>query len=207
MTTPIRTTIVIAALCAAATVVHGEGNLSGIDVTIKKQNSGAVVYHGRTDAQGKFATPNVEAGAYNVELRAPKDAQLNTKSIAIAINTGKGATRNSSAAADHLKGGVAMALDIAQSAKLSGQLTPSARGVVTQADAPAPKGYEKVNANVKVSNGKRYVWVPPPLGSNMGGKWVPEGSDEAHLSNSNKKGEDAEVLRHIQDQSGNIGSR
>lgn len=54
---------------------------------------------------------------------------------------------------------------------------------------------EKVRANVKVMNGKRFVWVPAPIGSHMGGKWVEEGSEEAVLSTSNKKGGDGEVLR------------
>ena len=32
------------------------------------------------------------------------------------------------------------------------------------------------NANVKIINGKRYVWMPAVTGSNMPGRWVPEGS-------------------------------
>ena len=55
-----------------------------------------------------------------------------------------------------------------------------------------------MKAIVKVINGKRYVWVPGPIGSNMGGRWVEEGSEAAALSVSNKKGNDGEVLRKLQ---------
>ena len=34
-------------------------------------------------------------------------------------------------------------------------------------------------ANVKTINGKRYIWVPGQLGSNMSGHWVLEDSREA----------------------------
>ncbi len=70
-----------------------------------------------------------------------------------------------------------------------------------------PVGYEEVKANVKVINGKRHVWVPGAIGSNMGGKWVEEGTEGAALSTSNKKGHDGQVLQHIVDQAGNVGRR
>ncbi|MDQ3313551.1 MAG: carboxypeptidase-like regulatory domain-containing protein [Verrucomicrobiota bacterium] len=194
----------LGAALLGATAAYGQDNLSGIEVTIKNQNGGALVYRGRTDAQGKFATPSVAPGAYSVEMRK-KAGTIHAKSVAISISNGKGTNRNSSAATEHLQGGVAMTVDVAKATKLSGQITSSG-ATVGHSDAAAPKGYEKVNANVKVMNGKRYVWVPAPLGSNMGGKWVPEGSDEARLSTSNKKGEDTEVLHRIQDQAGNVGS-
>ncbi len=35
------------------------------------------------------------------------------------------------------------------------------------------------NPNVKIINGKRYVYIAPHLGSNMPARWVPEDSAEA----------------------------
>ncbi|CAN5731969.1 hypothetical protein BH20VER1_BH20VER1_12510 [soil metagenome] len=96
-------------------------------------------------------------------------------------------------------------MDVPKAAKLSGQVTSSR--AVAASTAAVPPGMERVRANVKVINGKRHVWVPAPIGSNMGGRWVEEGNEGAALSTSNKKGEDGQVLRHIQEQAGNVGSR
>jgi hypothetical protein len=40
------------------------------------------------------------------------------------------------------------------------------------------------NENVKIINGKRYVYVHQELGSNIPGRWVPEDSAEAQLARS-----------------------
>lgn len=99
-----------------------------------------------------------------------------------------------------------MSVEVPKAARLSGKVSAAA-GVAAADTAPAPAGYEKVKANVKVINGKRHVWVPAPIGSNMGGKWVEEGTEGAVLNTSNKKGGDAEVLTKIVDQAGNVGQR
>ncbi|MBA3832272.1 MAG: hypothetical protein H0X34_10340 [Chthoniobacterales bacterium] len=36
--------------------------------------------------------------------------------------------------------------------------------------------------NVKIINGKRYVFVAPELGSNIPGRWVPESSPAAQMA-------------------------
>lgn len=200
--TPFRTLIIVAAL--AVIPAAGAASVAGLDVIVKKE--GKPVYTGKTDARGSFSTGNLDAGAYNVEFRAPKSLSLRGQTVSISVSAGKGAPRQSNSDGKHLHGGVAMMVDVAKPAKLNGQITSSA-GVASESSKPVPAGYERVKANVKVINGKRYVWVPGPIGSNMGGKWVEEGTDAAALSTSNKKGGDAEVLRHIQDQAGNVGQR
>ena len=195
--------LLLAAVLVVAPAVHA-ANVAGLDVTIKRD--GKPVYRGQTDASGKFSTANLEPGAYNVEFRAPKSLNLRGQQLAISVVTGKGAPIKSNADGKHLQGGVAMNVEVAKATKLSGQVT-SAVGVAAESTKPVPAGYERVKANVKVINGKRYVWVPAPIGSNMGGKWVEEGTEGAVLSTSNKKGGDAEVLSRIQDQAGNVGQR
>ena len=202
MKIPLRHLLVAAALAVAGPAYSA--SVPGLDVTVTQ--NGKSVYRGKTDAAGSFSTANLEPGTYNVEFRAPKSLILRGQQLSISVAAGKGAPRTSNADGKHMQGGVAMSVEVPRSAKLSGQVSAAA-GVASGDNAPAPKGYEKVKANVKVINGKRHVWVPAPIGSNMGGKWVEEGSDEARLSTSNKKGEDNQVLRSIQDQSSNVGHR
>ncbi|MDQ3119515.1 MAG: carboxypeptidase-like regulatory domain-containing protein [Verrucomicrobiota bacterium] len=202
MKTLLRRLMIIAAIAAAATV-HG-ASVPGLDVTVKKH--GKAVYHGKTDAAGNFSTANLEPGAYSVEVRSPKTVNLKGQQLSISVTAGKEKPRQSNADGSHLQAGVAMTVDVSRPAKLNGKVNSTGR-VAAEKTGTVPAGYERVKANVKVINGKRYVWVPGAIGSNMGGKWVEEGSDEAALSTSNKKGGDGQVLQHIQDQSSNIGRR
>lgn len=198
MKTPLRNLVIAISMAAAGNVY---ANVGGVDVTVKK--GGKAVYKAKTDTTGSFNTGALEPGAYSVEFRAPGSMNLKGQKLAIAITPGKGAPMQSSADGAHLQGGVAMNVDVAKTARLSGQVTQAGRVV----EAKTPDGMEKVKGNVKVINGKRHVWVPAPIGSNMGGRWVEEGTEGAALSTSNKKGGDGAVLRSIQDQSSNVGGR
>ena len=189
------------AILSAFVVSAASANVAGLDITVKK--NGKAVFKGKTDTRGNFTTGALDAGAYSVELRSPGSMDLKGQKLAISVTAGKNAPLQSTANGAHLRAGVAMTVDVDKTAPLRGQVTQAGRVV----EAPAPEGYEKVRANVKVINGKRHVWVPAPLGSNMGGRWVEEGTEGAVLKTSNKKGGDAEVLQKIQDQAGNIGQR
>jgi hypothetical protein len=188
------------ALAPAATAA----SVSGVDVIVKK--GGTAVYKTKTDASGSFSTGSVEPGSYNLEFRAPQSLKLHSQQLTISVTAGKDAPRQSNAQGKYLQSGVAMVVDVSRASKLTGQVATS--GVAkAESSGPAPAGTEKVKANVKMINGKRYVWVPGPIGSNIGGKWVEEGTEGAALSTSNKKGGDREVLQRVQDQSANVGRR
>jgi len=195
--------ILFAAAMLSAVATMPAAALSGIDVTVK--NEGKTVARAKTDAAGKFATADLGAGSYNVEFRAPKGSDLKGQNLSISLAAGKD-ERRAEAKGEHLPAGVALNMELPKTGKLSGQIR-AGQGTVARANETGPAGMEKVKANVKVINGKRHVWVPGPIGSNMGGRWAEEGSDAAALSTSNKKAGDGEVLRRIQDQSGNIGNR
>jgi hypothetical protein len=188
-------------ILSAFVVSTASANIGGLDITVKK--NGKAVFKGKTDTTGSFTTGALEPGSYNVELRSPASMDLKGQKLAISVTAGKGAPTQSTANGAHLKGGVAMTVDMNKTAPLRGQVTQAGRVV----EQKAPEGYEKVRANVKVINGKRHVWVPAPIGSNMGGRWVEEGTEGAVINTSNKKGGDAEVLTRIQDQAGNVGQR
>jgi hypothetical protein len=55
------------------------------------------------------------------------------------------------------------------------------------------------NAHVKMINGKRYVWLPPSTGSNLPGRWVPEGSAGP---GSNVQSMSPDAVRQLQDSGG-----
>jgi hypothetical protein len=193
MKTSLRNTLlVLSAFVASA----ASANVAGLDITVKK--NGKAVYQGKTDARGNFTTGALDAGSYNVELRSPASMDLKGQKLAITVAAGKNAPLQSTANGAHLRGGVAMTVDTNKTAQLRGQVTQAGRVV----EGTAPEGYEKVRANVKVINGKRHVWVPAPIGSNMGGRWVEEGTEGAVLKTSNRRGGDGEVLSRIQDMSG-----
>ena len=196
----LRTLLVVCAAAAVAT--SNAANLAGIDVIVKKD--GKTVSRARTDNSGNFATANLEPGSYNVEFRAQNASALRGQQLAITVAAGKQKPRQATASGKHLGGGVAIAMEVPKSAKLSGRIIRT-RAEVAQATIKVPEGMEAVKANVKVINGKQHVWVPAPIGSNMGGRWVEAGTEGAALSTSNRKGGDGQVLRSVQDQSSNVG--
>jgi len=200
MNSPIRQLGLTVSAVFFAANLHA-ANVAGVDVIVKK--NGKPMYQGKTDARGNFTTGNLETGAYNVEFRSPKSVDLKGQQLSISVTAGKDAPRQSNADGNQLRSGVAMSIDVARPAKLTGQVSSLAAAAKTQ----GPAGMEAVRANVKVINGKPHVWVPGPIGSNIGGRWVEEGTEGAALRTSNKKGGDAQVLRSIQDQAGNIGNR
>lgn len=185
--------LVLMALAVAA-ADSARANVSGLDVTVRKD--GKAFYQGKTDTSGSFATNSLEPGAYSVELRAPKSMNLKGQKLAISVSMGKHGRRDSRAEGAHLQSGVALAVDVPKTSRLSGQVTQASR--VAEASTKVPEGMEKVKANVKVINGKRHVWVPGPIGSNIGGRWVEEGSEAAALATTNRKGGDGDFLRRMQ---------
>jgi hypothetical protein len=201
MKMPLHHLIICAAFALAPTAFAA--SVPGLDVTVKKD--GKAVYKAKTDASGSFSTGSLEPGSYNVEFRAPQAMKMHSQTLEISVTAGKQPPRKSTAEGKYMQAGVALNVDVSKASKLTGKV--DARGGVARSDvgAPAPAGMEKVRANIKVINGKRYVWVPGPIGSNIGGRWVEEGTEGAALSTSNKKGGDTQVLQHIQEQSRNVG--
>ena len=181
----------------ALLLVHSglAASTSGVQITAKEKSSGKVVYQGQTSVGGKFATPALQSGSYIFEFTS-KDAAGFKVAMSGPRNAKQTAGRGNRVVFD---------VEMGKAAKVNGQVMSASAVVETPEKKGAPM--EKVRANVKVINGKQYVWVPAPLGSNMGGKWVEEGTEGAVLRDTNRKGGDSEVLRHIQDQSANIGQR
>lgn len=187
-------------LLSVALSVAAAYGAPALQVSVKESSTGKMVYQGSTDAKGGFKTGNLQPGGYTIEFRTgSKDTAADQLSVALAGI--KGPAKQSA-----ISGGLAMNVQIGPASAINGKVTLKQSAAASGGTA-VPAGTEKVRANVKVMNGKRYVWVPGNIDSRMGGKWVEEGSDEARLSTSNKKGGDSDFLRNRQDQSGNIGQR
>ena len=151
--------ILLSVLLVAATTAFGA--LPPVDVTVSDA-SGKVAFRGKTGANGTFSTPKLQPGNYVVQFNSSKVKGDH----AIVVSAGKKkVTADAVAAEKFAKGGIAMRVDVGSGLNITGQVAE-----VGVAEAGAG------NAKVKIINGKRYVWVGSEMGSNLGGRWVEEGS-------------------------------
>lgn len=162
--------IVCSLLFAAAAIAHG-GAVPPIDVTVADP-AGKVAYKGKTAANGTFATGKLQPGNYVVQFNA-NNAAAKGGQYAIVVSAGKKKVSADAVAGDKFgKGGVAMKVDVDAGLNITGQVVPAN---VTAASSG--------NAKTKIVNGKKYVWIGPETGSNMGGRWVEEGQANRQDSN------------------------
>ena len=182
MKNPLRNTLLILSACVVTSA--SAANMSGVDVTAKEKRSGKVVFQGKTDAGGKFATTALQPGKYVIELRSKQP-----QGFQVALGGAKTAKQVGA------KDGLAFDVEVDPASKLTGKVTG------TPMTAAQQQATAKSDKNVRMINGKRHVWVRGEIGSNMGGKWIPE--DEAQAVNTKRtRGDAADNLRAIQDQGG-----
>jgi hypothetical protein len=160
---PLKSLVVVSLLAGASAA---SGAVSDIQVTVAKDPGGSVVYKGKLDAKGNFATSDLAPGNYAVVFTS-KAADLKNDQLSLRVTGGK-----QKMAADGVEGaklaagGVAMKVEVAKPSRLSGNIV-SANGAASQT-------VEQGNTKVKIVNGKRYYWMRPETGSQMGGRWVEE---------------------------------
>ena len=133
------------------------GAVPAMNVTVSDA-SGKAAFKGTTNANGTFATSNLKPGNYVVQFNSKGAAK---GSYAIVVSAGK---KKVSAAAvpgeKFARGGVAMKVDVGAGLNITGQVAAEGNGPIAK-------------------NGKKMVWIPPQLGSNMPGHWAEEGSADA----------------------------
>ena len=171
--------------------------MPSLDVTVRDKSGGKVVSSAKTDARGNFSTGEVQPGSYTVEFRTKNSAALAGNQLQISVSTGKGPSTEATAPGARFGSGVAVTVDVKKAAALRGQVAAQSAAAMT--DTGETKGPLRAGS-VKIINGKRYVWMPPEMGSNMGGKWVPEGTPGAPAANTTRGNQDS--LRRMQDFSG-----
>ena len=180
--------LVVAVICFFASAAFA--NVSDIQVTVAREG-GAVVGKAKLDAGGSFSTGTLQPGAYTILFQAKPTAALKGGQFSLRVRAGKQRVDASGVAGEKfVAGGVGMRLQVKEAAKMSGDVTS---GLFAAERSTSASG-----AKEKVVNGKRYIWVRPETGSNMGGRWVPE--EEANApSKVNRGGRDQ--LRDMQDRS------
>ena len=141
---------------SAATIAFGA--VPPINVTVSDAG-GKAAFKGSTDKSGAFTTASLKPGNYVVQFRS-SDAALKGKRYSLVVAAGvKKVSASAIAGEKFAAGGVAMKVDVTNVLKITGQ--------VASEDGPVSK------------SGKKMVWIPKQLGSNMPGHWVEEGSAEA----------------------------
>ena len=130
-----------------------------INITVS-DSSGKAAFKGATDTKGVFATPKLQKGNYTVQFNST-DPSLKGSSYAIVISAGKKKVAADSVAGEKFAaGGVAMKIDVGDGLNITGQVSAPIKTMVDK-------------------NGKKMVWIPKKVGSNLPGHWAPADSAEA----------------------------
>lgn len=155
----IRNTV-ISFVLVVATIAYGD--IPAMNVTVS-DTGGKAAFKGATTTNGAFATPKLQPGNYVVQLNS-KSSALKGKHYAVVVSAGKKkVSANDVPGEKFVGGGVALKVDVGAGLNITGQ-------IAAEENAPVSK------------NGKKMVWIPPILGSNMPGHWVEEDSAEAKTS-------------------------
>jgi hypothetical protein len=150
----------VALLCGSASLAFSA--LPQLTVTVA-DSGGKPAYKGATNAKGTFATGTLKPGQYVVQFNAEG---VKGGKYALVVSAGtKKVTADAVAGEKFGKGGVAMKIDVASGLKITGQVATLLQ--------------EKVD-----SNGKKMVWIPKKLGSNLPAHWAAEDSAEAKEAKS-----------------------
>jgi hypothetical protein len=148
--------------------------------------SGKVGFKGMTNANGTFATANLQPGHYVVQFNT-KSAAAKSSQYLLVVSAGKKKVIATGVSGEtFIGGGVAMKVNVGAGSKITGQ--------VANEQILAREGA----LNYRVIGGQRFVWVPAELGSNLGGRWVEEGLAPAR--NITRLG--IESFQRFQDRSG-----
>jgi hypothetical protein len=146
----------VASLVLAATCM-AHGAIPSLNVTVS-DTSGKAAFKGTTNAKGTFATAKLKPGNYTVQFSSPSGAIKGN--YAIVISAGKKKVSAAGVAGEKFaKGGVAMKVDVGTDLNIAGQVAEEAAGAS--------------------KNGKKMVWIPQRLGSNIAAHWAEEDSAEA----------------------------
>ena len=163
-------------------VAYGAG-IPTMDVTVSEA-SGKVTFKGRTAADGTFATGKVTPGHYVVQFNA-KNPAVKGNQYALVIAAGKRkVSANAVAGEKFAAGGVAMRLDVASELNITGQIAADSKTVM--------------------KNGKKMVWIPQMIGSNLPGHWAEEGSAE-EMSSRTRGTIRRDGIQRIQDKGVGLG--
>jgi hypothetical protein len=129
-----------------------------MNVTVS-DSSGKAAYKGATAANGTFATGTLKPGGYVVQFNA-KSAEVKGNNYALVVSAGtKKVTAGGVEGDKFAAGGVAMKISVGTGVNITGQVASDLKTML--------------------KDGKKLVWIPKQLGSNLPGHWAEADSAEA----------------------------
>jgi hypothetical protein len=156
------------------TVSMAYGGIPPMSVSVSDE-SGNAAYKGATNATGTFATAKLKPGKYIVQLNS-KSPAVKGNNYAVVVSAGSKKVAASAVPGEKFNGGgVALKVDVGNGLNITGQVAEESK--------------------TAMKDGKKMVWIPPALGSNMPGRWVPEDSAEAKTSKTRTHISTKEVQR------------
>jgi len=145
-----------------ASMAYGAVPVPPISVVVSDA-AGKAAFKGATNSTGAFATTKLQAGNYVVQLRSSSPA-VKGNHYAVVVSSGTKKVAASAVAGEKLAGGgVALKVDVGAGLNITGQVATEDKGAVNK-------------------NGKKMVWIPKAIDSNVPGHWVEEDSPEAKLN-------------------------
>jgi hypothetical protein len=185
---PVMKKLVVGTLLAVFVSVANAAT-APMSVTVTKGDK--VVYNGSTNASGVFSTGKLEPGNYVVQFNSKSAAAVKNEQFTLVVSAGKKKVSADTVAGEKFTaGGVAMRVDVANGTNITGQVVSSKDAAAAQANSAVGSSSDKV----RIINGTRYVWVGPEMGSNIGGRWVEEGSVTAKQA---RRGEGLEAAQDM----------
>jgi hypothetical protein len=153
------------------------GSTPQMSVTVS-DSSGKAAYKGATSATGTFATGILKPGGYVVQFNA-KSADVKGNNYALVVSAGTKKVTASGVEGDKFAaGGVAMRISVGSGLSITGQVASDLKTML--------------------KDGKKLVWIPQQLGSNLPGRWVEADSAEARQAQTVR----SYSFKNIQDRQG-----
>jgi hypothetical protein len=146
--------------------------------------SGKVGFKGAMNANGTFATANLQPGHYVVQFNTKSAAAKGNQYLLVVSAGRKKVIATGVSGETFIGGGVAMRVNVGAGLKITGQV--------------ANEQIVAGGVNYRVIGGQRFFWVAEGLGSNMGGRWV----EESLAPTRNVTRLSAESFARFQDRSG-----
>jgi hypothetical protein len=141
---------------ATASVVCGA--IPEMTVTVSDA-SGKAAYKGSTGTTGMFTTGTLKPGAYVVQFNA-KSADVKGSNYALVVSAGtKKVVANAVEGEKFAAGGVAVRISVESGSSITGRVAS--------------------DLQTMLKDGKKLVWIPQQLGSQLPGRWVLADSAEA----------------------------
>ncbi|MFN2509462.1 MAG: carboxypeptidase-like regulatory domain-containing protein [Chthoniobacterales bacterium] len=183
-----------AMVLVSASHVRADSAIGGVGIVISKKSGQPSSERIDTDAAGAFRFKKLPAGEYTLTLLKDSLRRQGARSEDVKVDV-IAAKPLRGLHADRLLNGIPVV--VGENGSIAGQVYEYK---LSEAELKIRR-LEKVRANVKVINGKRYVWVPKGLDTKIPGKWVEEGSDEVALSRTSTGDVEREFLMRLQEAS------